>query len=114
MKAIKTNAIIQGIRSKVDGSLGLSISTPELSPVEKVAFMELQNTNVNITIEPLENPDSQKVEVEKGIEGKSYSERLRSVIYVYFKQVQSEETFEKFYSRHMESLIDQYKSKLIN
>lgn len=35
-KSIQTQGQITGIRAKVDGSLGLSVSTPELSPEEKV------------------------------------------------------------------------------
>lgn len=112
MKAIETNAIVTGIRAKVDGSLGLSVSTPELSPEEKVVFMSLQNLNVKMTIEPQEAQG--KVKVEKALDGKSPSERLYNVIYVYYKQVNSMEDFEAFYRRNMENIIDQYKAKLDN
>lgn len=113
MKSIQTQAVITGIRAKVDGSLGLSIGTPELSPEEKVAFMSLQNLNVLMTIEPTEEK-SEKLKVTKGMDGKSPSQRLQNVIYVYFKQVKSAEEFEVFYRRHIESVIDQYKAKLEN
>lgn len=111
MKAIRTSAVISGIRAKVDGSLGLSLSTPELSPVEKVAFMELQNINLTITVEPLEGAE-EKIKIEKEMDGKSPSQRLYNVIHVFYKQSNSEETFDNFYRRHIEGLIDQYKSKL--
>jgi hypothetical protein len=112
MQSIESQAIITGIRAKVDGSLGLSLSTPELAPEEKVLFMNLQNLNVRMTIEPTDiNPES-KAKIEKGIDGKSPSERLYNVIYVYYKQVKSTETFESFYQKHIESIIDTYKAKL--
>jgi len=111
MKGIETQAVITGIRAKVDGSLGLSLGTPELSPEEKVIFMSLQNLNVKMTIEPLEEK-SEKIVIEKGMEIKSSSERLYNVIFVYYKQVNSTEDYQTFYKRHMESIIDTYKNKL--
>lgn len=112
MKSIETHAQITGIRAKVDGSLGLSVSTPELSPEEKVAFMSLQNLNVRLTIEPTDDKAEDKIKIEKGLDGKSPSERLYNVIFVYYKQISSKEDFEAFYRRHIEGLIDQYKEKL--
>lgn len=111
MKTIQCPVIITGIRSKVDLSLGLTVGTPELSNEEKVAFMELQNLNCEMTLTPIDTP-SDKLKVEKGLDGKSPSERLYNVIFVYYKQVNSTEDYMVFYKRHMESLIDQYKSKL--
>lgn len=112
MKAIQTPAVITGIRAKVDGSLGLSVGTPELTPDEKVIFMGLQNLNVTMTIEPAEEKFESKAVVEKGLDGKTPSERLYNVIYVYYKQINSTDDFQTFYKRHMEGLIDQYKAKL--
>lgn len=110
MKGIETQAQITGIRAKVDGSLGLSVSTPELTSEEKVLFMSLQNLSVRMTIEPEEK--AEKVKVEKGLDGKSPSERLYNTIFVYYKQIKSTDDFEVFYRRHMEGIIDQYKEKL--
>lgn len=112
MKSIETSAIIAGIRSKTDGSLGLSVSTPELSPEEKVAFISLQNLNVKMTIEPVDVQITEKTKVEKGMDGKSPSKRLYNTIFVYYKQIKSTDDFEVFYRRHMEGIIDQYKEKL--
>lgn len=111
-QSIETQAVITGIRAKVDGSLGLSVSTPELSPDEKVLFMNLQNLNVCLTIEPTDTKPEGKAKVEKGMDGKSPSERLYNVIFVYYKQVKSTEQFEIFYAKHIEHIIDTYKAKL--
>lgn len=114
MQSIQTNAQITGIRAKVDGSLGLSVSTPELSPTEKVAFMSLQNLNVKMTIEPTDDKPTDTLKVSKGLDGKSPSQRLYNTIFVYYKQVKSVEDFDTFYRRHIESVIDTYKAKLDN
>ena len=112
MKGIETSAVISGIRSKVDGSLGLSIGTPELNPEEKVAFMSLQGMNVKMTVEPLDEQPTERVKVEKGLGGKSPSERLYNVLFVLYKQAKSNDEFEVFYKRNMEVLIDAIKAKL--
>ncbi|MDI6777570.1 MAG: hypothetical protein QMD77_00070 [Patescibacteria group bacterium] len=111
-QSIESQAVITGIRAKVDGSLGLSVSTPELSASEKVLFMNLQNLNVRMTIEPTDVDPESKTKVEKGMDGKSPSERLYNVIFVYYKQVKSTKTFEVFYQKHIEHIIDTYKAKL--
>lgn len=52
-----------------------------------------------------------KVDVE--VEGKSKSQRLRNVLYIYREQnAQIEEDFKTFYSNEMEKLIQHYKDKL--
>lgn len=112
MKGLETQAQITGIRSKSDGSLGLSVNTPELSAEEKVLFMALQNLNVKMTIEPVGVALTKKSKIEKGMDGKSPSERLYNVIYVYYKSINSKDDFEVFYRRHLEGVIDQYKEKL--
>lgn len=112
MKAIEMQSVISGIRAKVDGSLGLTLNTPELTPDEKVIVMQLQNLNVKMTLEPTDQKAESKSKVEKGIDGKSPSERLYNTIFVYYKQIKSREDFEAFYRRHMEGIIDQYKAKL--
>ena len=112
MKSIECQAVVTGIRAKVDGSLGLTVGTPELSPDEKVVFMSLQNLNVKMTIEPVDTPVDGKTKVEKGMDGKSQSERIYNVIFVYYKQIKSTEEWETFYKRHTEGIIDQYKAKL--
>lgn len=112
MKGLETSAIITSIRSKADGSLGLSVNTPELSSEEKVLFMALQNLNVKMTIEPVGVALTEKSKIEKGMDGKSPSERLYNVIYVYYKQIKSTDDFEVFYRRNMENIIDTYKARL--
>ena len=112
MRAIELNAIITGISAKVDGSLSLRVGTPELGIDEKIVVMSLQNLNVKMTVEP-EKYD-EKVTVEKSLDLKSESERLRNTIFGYYKQVNPQEDFTAFYKRNMEHLIDLYKSKVHN
>jgi len=112
MKAIETNLVITGIRAKVDGSIGISASTPELSPEEKVEFMKLQGVNLVALLNPLDEKDAPKYKIDKNIEQKTPSERLRGVLYIYWEQLGSKEDFNDFYRNNMEKFIDLIKGKL--
>lgn len=111
MKKIQVNTIITGIRAKVDGSLGITLSTPELTADEKVAFMQLQNINCKTLIEPLEEK-ADLIEVKGETETRTSSQRLRAVIYVLWEQGGKTGEFEMFYKQKMEQIIDWIKAKL--
>ena len=112
MKAIEVNIILTGIRAKVDGSLGLSVSTPELTPEEKAEFMRLQGVNVIALFTPLDDIAAPKYKVDKEIETKTPSNRLRNTLYVLWEQEGSKGDFDEFYKRYMEKFIDLIKEKL--
>ena len=114
MKTIKTNAVITSFRSKVDKSLSFTTHTPELTSKEKATFMDLQGASVAMLIEPLDETPKGIEKIDKDLETKTKSQRLRSVLYVYWKQTgQKDSKFEDFYNEKMEKLIEHYKSKLI-
>lgn len=112
---IKTPAVITSIRSKVDRSLGLSIETPELSNAEKVEFMNLQGLNVALTITPTDTEDNETIEVTSEAEPKSRSQKLRSVLYVLYKQNYTDKypTFTDFYNSKMDNWIEGIKALLV-
>jgi hypothetical protein len=112
MKALKLQAIITGIRSKVDRSLGLSISTPELSSEEKTEVMNLQGVNVNLLIEPLDEEAPELLQVNKEIEGKTPSQRMRAVIFILWKQLGEPGQFETYYLDKINRLIEALKNKI--
>jgi len=111
MKKIQCHSIITGIRARVDGSLGLTLSTPELSADEKVAFMELQNIDCRTLIEPL-GEKLDLIEVKGETETKTSSQRLRGVMYVWYEQLGKQGEFEDFYKSKMNNIIEQIKQKL--
>ena len=106
-----SQAVIDTIRSKKDGSLGLTVSTPELNVAQKTLFFELQGVVVNLNITPIEvNAPEEKIN--KDLNQKSQSSRLRNVLFVLWNQGTKEVDFETFYTKQMEKLIEHYKSKL--
>lgn len=112
MKAIKTNAIITGIRSKVDRSLGISLSTPELTTKERAEFMNLQGVNLNILIEPLDETPREIYEIKKEVDQKTQGQRMRAVLYLLWKQEGEKEDFEIYYKKKTEAFINFLKGKL--
>ena len=110
---IKLPAYFSGFSSRADKSIGLKFTTQEL-PAETLA--ELQT--LNQTFGNLVYSENQILphDVPTGsVEGwgKSPSERLFDVLYVYFKQQKKAGTFEDFYKAQMEKWIEAIKSKLI-
>jgi hypothetical protein len=115
-KVIKTPLQITTISSRSDGSLRLSSVTPELSNPEKTAFLDLQNVELEALFQPSEYMNLEGMEVEKNLDTKSPSERLRNVLFALFKA--KEEAGEKmgdfsdYYRSVLNRLIDSYKSKI--
>ena len=117
MKAIQFNGDITSITSKIDKSLGLRISTPELSVEERSQFIEYQGINSVITIEPLEEKAVGQVTVDKLRDGKSASERLRNVLFALWSIKKEhgeylEQDFDTYYRLNMEGIINKVKEKM--
>lgn len=108
-------AIINPPRIRKDGSASVSFDTRELNSEELFSIMQLRNAEGWLCFAPNENElivPEDKAEVE----GKTPSERLRAVLYVWYKQeVNSQKyvgLFENFKNEKMEMLIGFVKNKL--
>lgn len=112
MKAIVSQIILTSFTSKVDGSLGFRGTTPELSSTEKVAMMDLQGKNVRALFEPMDFATDGKMDIKNPLGTKTPGERLRGVLFVTFRQKKIEGTFDEFYLKQMETIIQSYKDQL--
>ena len=106
MKAIETKAILTSFRARADGSLGFSGSTPELTVMEKAAFMELQNQNLDCLFNPLDIPDAPKLKVKTELRQKSQSTRLYNSLYVLWRKEGEQGEFDSFYRKQMDIFIN--------
>lgn len=111
MKAILTPCILTSIRSRADGSIGLSFVTPELNSAERVAFFDLLNMNTKMLLAPIED-DAPPVEVKSKMEHKTPSQQLRAVLFVFWRQEGSVGDFEAFYRAKISQFVESVKSKL--
>jgi hypothetical protein len=110
---------VETIATRHDGSVKIVMGTYELNTESAVKLFDLRKTEAlmylsseNISQEELDALDGFKLSSEKN-DGKTPSQRLRSVLYVYWKQhKQNDIEFDIFYLRYMNRLIDRIKDKL--
>lgn len=112
MKAITCPVILDRVSTRSDGSLTLSFSTPELTPDEKLVFLEVAKQNLKLLLQPAEGVTAEMKEVRGQFETRTPSQRLRSILYIYWKQADGTGEFEQFYRKQIEGIIDAYKIKL--
>jgi len=96
----------------VDGGLSIGFHTNELDSEEKVAVMDMHNEAGWLLFQPNEIAEADVPDKQAELETKTPSQRLRAVLFVYWKQTTPEETFEVFYCRKMEAIIDSVKGRL--
>ena len=110
---------VESIATRQDSSVKIVLSTYELNTQSAVKLFDLRKTEClmylssdNITQEELNALDGFKLSSDHN-DGKTPSQRLRGVLYVYWKQhKQTEIEFDIFYLRYMNNLIDKIKDKL--
>lgn len=111
---------VEAIASRKDNTLKITLGTQELSPKDCGEMFGLMNKlcTVGIAANDLEKEDietlqSAKLNIEDVPNGKSPSQRLRGVLFVYWQQHETGFTdFNQFYADYMEKKINQIKSKL--
>lgn len=104
-------AYFTGFGSKADGSASLRFSTQELSSEHFAEFKVALNSFGWLNFAPTEA----LVEVPReslSDDRKKPSQRLRAVIFLFWKQKGNEGDFEQFYRSTIEHIIDRYKEKL--
>lgn len=107
-----TPAQITSISAKVDGSVRLSIVTPELTAEEKVEIMKLQNVNLDAYFVPSGEPGLDKIKVSGEVGEKTPSQRMRAVIYKLWVQDGQPDTYEIYYAHRMEKILDLLKQQI--
>jgi len=108
-------AIINPPRIRKDRSVSLTVETRELMPDEVLTILSLSGSEGWFAFAPnqedVETPDTLAE-----VEGKTPSERLRSALYVLYKQRIEEGQyvglFDTFYKEQLEKLIEFIKGKI--
>ena len=110
---------VETIATRHDGSVKIVMGTYELNTQSAVKLFDLRKSEAlmylssdNILQEELDALDGFKLDAEK-TDGKTPSQRLRAVLYVYWKQhKQKDIEFDIFYLKYMNRTIDRIKDKL--
>jgi hypothetical protein len=108
--------ILTGAATRADGSLSLRFATCELTADEKAALMELQNRNLKVLLQPQDEAPEGIKEIKGQFDKKSPSLRMRNTLFCLWKylteQGKIEISFETFYLREVERLINSIKDQL--
>ncbi len=110
--------ILDGLRTLSDKTIKITFSTQELNPQDLLGLMENMHAFGYLAFkkEPFKEDEKkmlQDLESDFEFKGKSYSQRLKSIFYLMWKN--NPEGFESdvtHYAHHMSKLIEHFKSKL--
>ena len=107
---------IQKVQTLLDKGLKVDVITQELGPGDSAKLLALKGKSgwmvfkaTKIAVEEVADLPEETKEFKTD---KTPGQRLRAVIYRLWEQTNREETFDTFYRRHLEKLIDQYKERL--
>lgn len=117
---IELKAQIEGIQSRKDNTIKVVLGTQELKPSDGGKLLALSNKLCSIGIAPndltpkeIKTLQESRLSIDDVPNGKSLSQRLRGVLFVYWQQHDTGfEEFNDFYADYMEKRITNIKSKL--
>ena len=111
----QAQASISKVTTMHDHSLRIQVDTQELSPEDSAKVFEQYNKlgwflfkESEILLDDIDVPEF----VAEFKDDKSPSKRLRNVIFILHKQQDTKESFDEFYKRKIEEIINHFKSKL--
>jgi hypothetical protein len=117
MSKIILECQVDGISTKVDGTVTIKIGTQELDPTSASALFGFRNkhckvllSDSNITNVEAEIVDRTQIAGVK--KNKTPSQRLRATLFVLHSQQQPDTDFEQWYNAELEKIIAHYKAKL--
>jgi hypothetical protein len=115
-KFISFPCIIEGVSSRKDRSLKITLSTPELAPSEGSILLSLANQQAFAYISPnaIQEADLSVPGAVQEVGTKSPSKRLKDRMFVYFTQhlLKPKEEFNAWYETALERIGDSYLEKM--
>lgn len=106
-------AILSGISFTRDNGMSIRFSTNELTAKEKLVVSEYHNKFGYLLFKENSYQDEDIPQSDADTRGKTPSQRLRSVLYVYWTNTGSNGDFDVFYRNKMENLINMVKEKIL-
>lgn len=111
-KGFQVQAQMTRCAALADGGVTVGFHTKELNTTEKAEVMDFHNQAGWLLFKPSEIPEEDIPKVEAEYEVKTPSQRLRGVMFVWWKQQGGLGEFEEFYRAQMERYIEHIKNKL--
>jgi hypothetical protein len=116
MEGVLISTIVENITTRKDRSVKITLGTSELSPVLAARLFQFMNA-VTVTYFCDKGVSQDEInlvdKVDPEVSGKTPSQRMRSVLFLNFKQnPEGFPDFDAYYRSKMENMIDHYKGKL--
>jgi len=112
-RVFQVPATLSGVTTLSDGGLTVRFKTQEIIGKDALVLMNFVNQYgwLQFSNTALQEVPAEKLS--KAADGQSRAQKLRAVLYVYYKQSgRTDLTFDEFYIRQMEKIIAQVKEKL--
>ncbi len=117
MKGLLLSVIVEGIKSRKDHTLSVTLGTQELSQGQAGELFTYMNKLTAIYLSPKEGIDQKEIDqvdkLDPELQGKTQSQRIRNVLYKLFEQnPEGFASFDTFYKAKTEIIIEHYKCKI--
>lgn len=112
MDKFQVPAILTRVSFLKDGGVSLGFSTNEMTAEEKVVISKFYQKFGYVLFKENEFVPEDIPTEDADFEGKTPSKRMRSVLFVYWKQKGAAGDFEDFYRAKMNDLVEYIKTKL--
>ena len=110
-QGVQFNGVVEGISTRSDGSLGIRLSTGEFSPEDKLVMFGMQNLACTMVFAPTDSEQPPK-EIKAPLSTKTPSQRLRAVLFCWYKSLGEPGQWEAFYENEISKHINAVKAKL--
>jgi len=118
MEGILLPVIVTSIRSRVDGSISVTIETNELSPSKAGELFSIRGKTAIAYLSPKDIVTQKEIDQvnainNDGMGGKTPSQRMRNVMFILWKQdPEGYKDFNLYYINRMEKFIDALKENI--
>lgn len=116
MKGILLAATVEGIRTRKDRTVALTLGTQELSPEKAGELFGINNHLITayLSVKGVTKDEEEIIDsIEPDVPGKSPSQRLRNILFRLWEQQPEGYTDKNLhYIHHLEKICEHYKSKL--
>lgn len=111
------DATLEGLSTRMDKTIKVTIGTQEMNSEQAAKLFGLRGNfcKVLISDSSIEQKEVEQVDtlpIKDESNGKSNSQRLRSILFILWQQSGSKATFDVFYNSKMNEIIEHFKSKL--
>lgn len=117
MNGLIIAAQVEGVQTRKDRTLKITLGSQELSPAQGAEILGLSNRVVAVYIsskETIPQSDIDQVDaVDPEFESKTQSQRIRGVLYKLFEQdKEGHKTFDNYYQARTEKIIEHLKKQI--